>query len=138
MCNGFQFWWTSNCPWLPVPFNQAFLAPWKYHLCGCRDLPLWKLEKWLPLFFFPSSMPGYPVVPIPDWMKTAADEFIWFLWDAWNYPSFVRIYVAPTLTAQVWIGICLWPYSVGKALTSPWADLWGNCIVFAIKSYNLI
>ena len=133
MCNGFQFGWTSNCPWLPVPFNQAFLAPWKYHLFGCRDLPLWKLEKWLPLFFFPSSMPGYPVVPIPDWMKTAADEFIWFLWDAWNYPSFIRIYVAPTLTAQVWIGICLWPYSVWKALKSPWADLGGNCIVFAIK-----
>ena len=133
MCNGFQFGGTSNCPWLPVPFNQAFLAPWKYHLFGCWNLPLWKLEKWLPLFFFPSSMPVYPTVPIPDWIKTAADKFIRFLGDTWNYPSFVRIYVAPTLTAQVWIGICLWPYAVWEALKSPWSDLWGNCIVFAIK-----
>ena len=133
MCNGFQFGWSNNCPWLPVPFNQAFLAPWKYHLFGCRNLPLWKLEKWLPLFFFPSSLPGYPVVPIPDWMKTATDKFIWFLGDTWNYPSLVRIYVAPTLTAQLWIGICLWPYAVWEALKSPWSDLWGNCIVFAIK-----
>ena len=133
MCDWFQFWWTSNCKWLPVPFNQAFLAPGKYHLFGCWELPLWKLEKWLPLFFFPSSMPGYQLVPIPDWVKRLDDEFIRFLGSNWNYPSFVRIYVAPTLTAQVWIGICFGKYSLSNALKSPWSDVAGNCIVFAIK-----
>ncbi len=132
MCNWFQFGWTSNCPGLPVPFNQAFLAPWKYHLFGCWDLPLWQLEKWLPVFFFPWTLPtAVGPVPIPWWQKWPWDEFLWVWW--WEYPSFIRIYAAPTLTAQLWLAICLWPYSVWKAIPSPFADLWGNCIVFAIK-----
>ena len=132
MCNWFQFGWSSNCPWLPVPFNQAFLAPWKYHLFGCWDLPLGPLEKWLPVFFFPGTL-HTPVwdIPIPWWLKWAGDEFLWVGW--WTYPSFIRIYAAPTLTAQLWLAICLGPYSVWKAIPSPFADLGGNCIVFAIK-----
>ena len=132
MCNWFQFGWSSNCPWLPVPFNQAFLAPWKYHLFGCWNLPLWPLEKWLPVFFFPGTLIT-PVweIPIPWWLKWAGDEFLWVPW--WSYPSFIRIYAAPTLTAQLWLAICLWPYSVWSAIPSPFADLGGNCIVFAIK-----
>ena len=130
MCNGFQFGWTSNCKWLPVPFNQAFLAPWKYHLFWCWELPLKPLEWWLPVFFFPGQMVGYPI-PIPWWLKWEWDEFLWVPW--WSYPSFIRIYAAPTLTAQLWIAICLWPSAVSKALVSPFADLGGNCIVFAIK-----
>ena len=132
MCNWFQFGWTSNCPGLPVPFNQAFLAPWKYHLFGCWDLPLWKLEGWLPVFFFPWTLQTtVGPIPIPWWQKWPWDDFLWVWW--WTYPSFIRIYAAPTLTAQLWLAICLWPYSVWKAIPSPFADLWGNCIVFAIK-----
>ena len=134
MCNGFQFWWTSNCKWLPVPFNQAFLAPWKYHLFWCWDLPMWPLEKWLPVFFFPGTLKVWPVdVPIPWWMKAASDKFLRV--PGWNpaYTSFIRIYAAPTLTAQLWIGICLWPYAAAERLKSPWADIGGNCIVFAVK-----
>ena len=130
MCNGFQFWWSHNCKWLPVPFNQAFLAPGKYHLFGCWELPLKPLEWWLPIFFFPGEMPVYPV-PIPWWMKNESDEFLWVWW--WKYPSFIRIYAAPTLTAQLGIAICLWPSAVSTKLKSPWADLGWNCIVFAIK-----
>jgi hypothetical protein len=32
MCEWFTFGWSNNCEWLPVPFNQAFFAPGKYHL----------------------------------------------------------------------------------------------------------
>ena len=132
MCNGFSFGWSNNCPWLPVPFNQAFLAPGKYHLFGCWDLPLEFLEWWIPAFFFPSSLPPYPVIPIPWWMKGAWDSFFWPLqW--WNYPSLIRIYAVPTLTAQLWIGICFGPYATSKLFVSPIWDIAGNCIVFAVK-----
>ena len=130
MCNGFQFGWSHNCKWLPVPFNQAFLAPWKYHLFGCWDLPLKVLEWWLPVFFFPGEMPVYPV-PIPWWMKNESDDFLWVWW--WKYPSFIRIYAAPTLTAQLGIAVCLLPSAVVNRIESPVADIGWNCIVFAIK-----
>ena len=132
MCNWFQFWWSNNCKWLPVPFNQAFLAPWKYHLFGCRELPLKPLEWWLPVFFYPWMMPVYEV-PIPWWQKAWAewDDFLWVDW--WLYPSLIRIYAAPTLTAQLWLAICLGPYATSHLFPSPLGDVAGNCIVFAIK-----
>ena len=131
MCNWFSFWWSSNCKWLPVPFNQAFLAPWKYHLFGCWDLPMWPLEWWLPIFFFPWTLLPYEV-PIPWWLKLEEqDDFIWMGW--WSYPSFIRIYAAPTLTAQLWIAICLGTYMDENIFPSPLADVAGNCIVFAVK-----
>ena len=132
MCNWFSFWWSSNCKWLPVPFNQAFLAPWKYHLFGCWDLPLWKLEWWLPVFFFPGTLRlPFGDIPIPWWMKWDWDWFIWIPW--WSWQSMIRIYAAPTLTAQLGIAVCMWPYSVWAALKSPFSDIWGNCVVFAVK-----
>lgn len=45
----------------------------------------------------------------------------------------IRIYVAPTLTAQVGVAVCLGPYSVGKAIPFPLSELGGNCIVTVIK-----
>ena len=138
MCNWFQFGGSHNCKWLPVPFNQAFLAPWKYHLFGCRDLPLKFLEWWVPAFFFPSSMPAYKAIPIPRWEKfidpsgQASDKFFWPLqW--WTYPSLIRIYAAPTLTAQLWLAICIWPYATTHLFPSPLWDVAWNCVVFAIK-----
>jgi hypothetical protein len=41
----------------------------------------------------------------------------------------IRIYAAPTLTAQMGLAICGGPYSVGSAVPSPYADLGGNCVV---------
>ena len=132
MCNGFSFWWSSNCKWLPVPFNQAFLAPGKYHLFGCWELPVWQLEKWVPMFNFPGTMyVAWVPIPIPWWLKWPSDGFLWAPW--WEYNSFIRIYAAPTLTAQLWIAVCMWDYSVGYSLKSPWSDIWGNCVVFAVK-----
>jgi hypothetical protein len=32
LCNGFSFGGSNNCKGLPVPFNQAILAPGDYHL----------------------------------------------------------------------------------------------------------
>ena len=132
MCNWFSFWWSSNCKWLPVPFNQAFLAPGNYHLFGCWELDVWPLKWWIPMFHFPGTMyVGEVAVPIPRWLKWPSD---WFLWPSnWTYNSFIRIYAAPTLTAQLWIAICMWDYSVWAALKSPFADVGGNCVVFAVK-----
>jgi len=134
MCNGFSFGWSNNCQWLPVPFNQAFLAPGKYNLFGCIDLPLWKLEDWVPIFNFPGTLIVPPVWPMmfPWWQEwDAGDEFLWAPW--WTYPSFIRIYAAPTLTLQLWIAICMSPEKIFSHIPSPISDIWGNCIVFAIK-----
>jgi hypothetical protein len=136
MCNGFSFWWSNNCKWLPVPFNQAFLAPWKYHLFGCWELPLWPLEKGLPVFFFPGNLWPLPVVwylPLPYMPTWPMDEFLWVKNPSWPWSSFIRVYAAPTLTAQLWIAVCMWPQSGAERIPSPLADLWGNCVVFAIK-----
>lgn len=132
MCNWFSFWWSNNCKWLPVPFNQAFLAPGKYHLFGCWDLPMWPLEWWLPVFFFPWTLNLWTFqIPFPYWLKSPKDGFLWPGW--WVYPSLIRIYAAPTLTAQLWIAICMWPYMSEHIFPSPLSDVAGNCVVFAVK-----
>ena len=132
MCNWFSFGWESNCKWLPVPFNQAFLAPGKYHLFGCWELPMWPLEWWIPSFFYPWTLPTpFWPLPIPRWLKSPSDSFLW-PW-VWSYPSFIRIYAAPTLTAQLWIAICMSPDAVWRNIPSPISDIMWNCIVFAIK-----
>ncbi len=135
MCNWFSFWWANNCKWLPVPFNQAFLAPWKYHLFGCWDLPMWKLEDWIPAFFFPGNLwPIYWVyLPVPYLPSWPTDEFLWVKSAGWPWSSFIRIYAAPTLTAQLWVAICMWPSAVYNKLVSPFSELWWNCVVFALK-----
>ncbi len=132
MCNWFSFGWSNNCKWLPVPFNQAFLAPGKYHLFGCWQLPMGPLEWWLPTFFFPGTLntPFWPIM-FPWWLKSPKDGFLWV--GGWVYPSFIRIYAAPTLTAQLWIAICMWPYMDEFIFPSPLSDVAGNCVVFAVK-----
>lgn len=136
MCNWFSFWWANNCKWLPVPFNQAFLAPGKYHLFGCWDLPMGKLEDWIPAFFFPGNL--WPVfwayLPIPYAPAWPLDDFLRVKNPAWPYSSFIRIYAAPTLTAQLWIAICMWSYKTAKlSFPSPIWDIAWNCVVFAVK-----
>ncbi len=134
-CKGFSFWLPNvkACDGLPIPFNQAFLVPGKYHLMGCIPLePLTRtLGKGLPVFHFPGTLPT-PVgpIPIPWGLKGPGDGFLWA--PGGTYPSLIRIYVAPTLTAQLGLAICFWPYSIGNNLVSPFSDIGGNCIVLSM------
>jgi hypothetical protein len=73
--------------------------------------------------------PFWPI-PIPWWLKSGADDFLRAPWG--TYPSMIRIYAAPTLTAQLWIAICVWPQKAWLNLPSPIADIWCNCIVTAV------
>lgn len=134
MCNWFSFGWSQNCKWLPVPFNQAFLAPGKYHLFGCWELPLWPLEWWVPIFHFPWTIttPYWPM-PFPWGLKAQTDDFLRAPWWIEPYASQIRIYAAPTLTAQLWMAICVGPYATANLFPSPLGDVAGNCIVFVIK-----
>ncbi len=122
LCKWFKLWWNS-CWWLPIPFNQAFLAPWKYHLFGCYNLPLMPLDKWLPLLAFPTNsvIPIWP--PSPAW---AGGLF------PWAPSSQFRLYIAPTLTMQIGIAMCLGPYSLWVNLPKPFRDIAWNCIVVAL------
>ena len=132
LCQGVSFGAKGKkaCKWLPVPFNQAFLAPWNYHVMWCVPIPPLTRTLWkgLPVFHFPGTLPT-PVwsIPFPWGQKGPWDGFLWVWW--WIYPSMIRIYAAPTLTAQMGLAICGGPYSVGSAVPSPYADLGGNCVV---------
>ena len=142
LCHWFTFWtewWSKTCEWLPVPFNQAFLAPGNYHIMWCIPLePLTRtLGNWLPIFHFPWTLwvptPAWTIpIPIPRWLKSPSDDFLRVGWWFSGYPSMIRIYAAPTLTAQLWIAICVWPQKVWINLPSPVADIWWNCIVTAV------
>lgn len=142
LCHWFTFWtewWSKTCEWLPVPFNQAFLAPGNYHIMWCIPLePLTRtLGNWLPIFHFPWTLwvptPAWTIpIPIPRWLKSPSDDFLRVGWWFSGYPSIIRIYAAPTLTAQLWIAICVWPQKVWINLPSPVADIWWNCIVTAV------
>jgi len=124
LCQWFKVSGKGSCQWIPVPFNQAFLAPWKYHLFWCIKLPLWPLEKWIPILSFPTSTTPFIWPPNPSWA--------WGIF--WNTPptSQFRLYMVPTLTLWMGIAICLGPYSVWWALPKPFRDMWWNCIVFAL------
>ncbi len=132
LCQGVSFGAKGGraCKGLPVPFNQAFLAPWNYHVMWCVPIPPLTRTLWkgLPVFHFPGTLPT-PVwsIPFPWGQKWPWDGFLWVWW--WIYPSMIRIYAAPTLTAQMGLAICGGPYSVGSAVPSPYADLGGNCVV---------
>ncbi len=127
LCSGFGF-WKSDCWWIPVPCNYAFLAPWMINACWC---PVW-IDPGLPVLNLLWTMWSWPVpVPVPNWLMASPSD--WFLWSPWGvYPSFFRMYVAPTLTGWVWLWICFWDYSSGMWSTPPpmWAISW-NCIVVA-------
>lgn len=131
LCNGFGWGWA----WLPLPFNQAFFAPWNYHLFGCFDLPpvtklLWK--GWPAL-----SIPGnwWPVgptyIPAPNifWFpfRWPWDDYLWWPKNGTN-PSLLRMYLIPTLTAKMVVGMCFGKYNQGIHLPSPIWDIAGNCI----------
>lgn len=147
LCQWFKLgkWW---CQWIPVPFNQAFLAPGDYHIFWCVPQlpnPLYTvfrtlnttIGKGMPLLNIPGNRWPTPIgyVPAPGFFgfpfKWATDGF--FLGSPWGtYPSQFRLYIAPTLTLGLGMAMCFGPYTVGKALPKPFRDLGGNCIVFAL------
>jgi|GEM_PF-850361 len=72
LCQGFSL-GEGGCQGVPVPFNQAFLAPGEYHIFGCVPKlpnPLYvpfkllnqTLGKGLPIIAFPTSAP-VPIRP---------------------------------------------------------------------------
>lgn len=145
-CNGMDLsslwlwgkWWC----WLPVPFNQAFLWVWKYHLFGCYNLDFLDnlIWDWRPAMTFPGNRWPTPVwvyLPFP-WIfgypfKWPGDWFVDFVPQNWTYPSMFRLYLMPTLTMNLWIALCFGPYGVWKAIKDPIGSVAWNCIVFAVK-----
>ena len=134
LCQWFEL-GKGGCQGVPVPFNQAFLAPGNYHLFWCVPKlpnPLYipfktlneTLGKWLPVLSFPTAMIPFVRPPLP--------AGAWGLFG--NIPSPTsqfRLYIVPTLTLGLGIAMCGWPYPLGSKIPKPFSDLWGNCIVFA-------
>ena len=136
LCQGVSFGAKGKkaCKGLPVPFNQAFLAPWNYHVMWCVPIPPLTRTLWrgLPVFHFPGTLrvpsPWGPIPIMFPWgQKGPWDEFLWAWW--WAHPSLIRIYAAPTTTAQLGLAICGGPQKAALAMESPYADLGGNCVV---------
>ncbi|HRX63772.1 MAG TPA: hypothetical protein P5060_01570 [Candidatus Absconditabacterales bacterium] len=141
MCAGFDLskygiGGSENCGLL-VPFNQAFLGPGNYHLFGCYDIAFLTntLGKGLPVLTIPGNWPspaGY--LPIPGIFglpfKGPGDGFLGVTGGP-NASQF-RLYIVPTLTAEIGIAMCFGPYSVGNAIPDPFSSIGGNCIVTSV------
>jgi len=128
LCQWFKLWWGNPCIQPPVPFNMSFLSPGTFNIFGCTLFQ----DKWLPLFFFPGTVyVAWAPVPMPYGLtQPGTDSFYWA--PGWTLPSMIRIYISPTLTAQLWIAICLWPQGATQAIPQPIRDLGGNCIVMSL------
>jgi hypothetical protein len=145
LCNGYKLGSTKWCqppvPFNMIPFNQAFLAPGQYHLFGCfQDLlkPLnMTLGKWWPVLSVPGNRWPTPIgyIPAPNIFgfpfRSPMDGHLGWP-QVGTYPSWVRLYLVPTLTLQMGIAICFWPYKVGALIPPLFRDLWGNCIVLSL------
>ncbi len=130
--------WQGGCG-LPVPFNQAFLWVWKYHLFGCYEIaPLSRtLGKWMPVLTIPGNW--WPTIawyiPAP-WIfgypfKWPSDGF--FLGNyGWTWNSLFRLYLMPTLTLDLGIALCFGPYNVWANIPDPVGSIVWNCVVFAV------
>ena len=138
MCNWFWI-WKASCWWINVPCNFAFFAPWFINVCWC---PGW-FDRWTSVFWNPwtkwkSCHWHRCCKPIPMPLQTSISPSV----DPpnqfkpnpcpWVYLSQFRVYLAPTLTASLWVALCWWPYP--KWITSPIAPVWTivwNCVVTA-------
>ena len=154
-----QWWCQPPVPFNMIPFNQAFLAPGEYHLFGCTpQLPnplapvfafinkmLWA---GLPILYFPGTfytpvgpipMVGSSLIPTIPWLgvsKWLGDGFgipgtLFSLENPIGYPSWVRLYLVPTLTLQMWVAMCFGPYGIWANIPKLLRDLGGNCVVTA-------
>lgn len=161
LCEWFKLWGKSCQPPFPfnkIPFNQAFLAPGKYHIFGCTPeglhplAPAFKIinEKiwgWFPLLFFPGTLQT-PLGPIPMiWssfipivQQDSISDWFWLnpfppLWWLPLYASQIRMYLVPTTTLQMWVAMCFGPYKLWTSIPPLFRDLWWNCVVFAFPLY---
>ncbi|HMY80233.1 MAG TPA: hypothetical protein PK048_00105 [Candidatus Absconditabacterales bacterium] len=133
LCEGFKL-GQKSCSGIPIlsnlPWNMAFLAPGDMQVMGCKIFN----DKGLPLVWFPATLQT-PVGPVPSvgpvgFKESTTDKF--YRVGGGQYPSQLRIYIAPTLTAKLGIGLCFGPYGVGMKLPKLFRDVAGNCIVFAV------
>ncbi|MDD3263232.1 MAG: VCBS repeat-containing protein [Candidatus Absconditabacteria bacterium] len=161
LCAGFKL-GSDGCqppfPFNKIPFNQAFLAPGKYHIFGCTPTiphplaPIFtiindRFGAGFPLLFFPGTlqtpvgpvpMIGSSFVPIVQQMP-GSDGFglsPGFPPTGGTYPSQIRLYLVPTLTLQLGVAICFGPYKLGTALPPLVRDLGGQCVVVAFPLYT--
>lgn len=111
-CGGIKFGSKMCGQWIPMPFNMAFLSPGTFNVMWCKLMD----DPWFPIFAVPTS----PVVPIrppnPAWIKTLSQ---------------FRIYLSPTLTNGLWLGLCFGPRELWMNIKSPVWDFVGNCLVIA-------
>jgi hypothetical protein len=73
--------------------------------------------------------------PIPnDYVPLPSDDFGYLGWPlaGGSYPSMIRLYLAPTLTAKLGIAVCFGSYGIGAKIPKPFRDIMGNCITFAV------
>lgn len=143
LCNGIDLWslwlWWGWWCWLPVPFNQAFLWVWKYHVFGCYEIPILSqtIWKWIPILNIPTTYIT-PVWTYPFiwafWLPTkVAWTDTYFLWaPTWTYPSVFRLYLMPTLTLDLWIALCFWLQTVWARIPDPFGSIAWNCVVFSV------
>lgn len=133
--------WFKSCNWLPVPFNQAFLWEWTYHLFGCFNLDFLNqsIWAWWPAMTFPGNrwptVAWYIPAPWIFWypFKWPMDNFVDFVPQNWTYPSMFRLYLMPTMTMKLGIALCFGPYNMaGVDLWDPLGDIVWNCVVFAV------
>ena len=133
--------WFKSCNWLPVPFNQAFLWEWTYHLFGCLNLDFLNdsIWAWWPAMTFPwnrwPTVAWYIPAPWIFWypFKWPMDDFVDFVLQNWTYTSWFRLYLMPTMTMKLGIALCFGPYNTAWIdLWDPLGDIAGNCVVFAI------
>ena len=137
-CNGIDLselwlWWQKGCG-LPVPFNQAFLWVWKYHVFGCFEIPFLSetIGKWMPVLHAPAMRWTYPAVwffGLPSYWPT--ENFFW-LWTKSTLDSWFRLYLMPTLTLDLWIALCFGPYTLWKNIPDPFGSIAWNCVVFSV------
>ncbi len=162
LCQWFKLgrWWCGQppVPFNLIPFNQAFLAPGEYHLFGCTPklpnplAPVFAyinkmLGGWMPVLYFPGTLPIPPLPPIPMISTSFIPIPMKGIWDGFGlpgilpmaggvYPSQVRLYLVPTLTLQLGVAICFGPYSLWSNIPKLLRDLWGNCVVTAFPLYQ--
>lgn len=139
LCDGFRI-WDTNCSGVPIlsnlPFNMSLLTPGDMVVMGQKIFN----DKWLPTITFPGNrgptvawyIPAPGIFGFP--FKWPTDWFGYFGMPvkAWTYSSMLRLYLSPTLTAQLGIAICVWPYWVGLKIPKLFREIVWNCIIFAV------
>lgn len=150
LCQWFKLWAKAGCqppvPFNKIPFNQAFLGAWEYHIFGCFQNLLKPISstlgKGLPVLSVPGNRWPTPAgyLPLPDIfgfpVRMAGSDDFFIGWpQVWSYSSWVRLYLVPTLTLQMGVAICFGPTTLWKAIPPLFRDLWGNCVVVAFPLY---